>query len=387
MADIVVQALSKQFGNRKGVLRAVDNVSVHVAEGELLVLLGPSGCGETTALRCVAGLENPDSGSIRFGEQVVYDRGLGRNVPIHRRDIGFTFQNYALWPHMKAFDNVRFPLRARGISASESVKRVREVAALLDLRGDLLEKHPGQLSGGQQQRVAPARALVAEPSVVLFDEPLSNLDARLREQLRLELRSLHRRVGFTGVYVTHDLAEALALGDRIAVMREGRIVQVGAPAEVFEHPLHVSTARLLGLRRISSISNAAGPWRTTAGGVVLGDLPAGRSDGVHELLAYTDKVRLRGIGEPTSGEVHVHGGVIEQLTEAVTHFQVVLAMGSERVRLSQEKDRLGPLREGESVVIDAPRSAIHLFDPEGGALGVPQAAGIKAEAATPILAE
>jgi spermidine/putrescine ABC transporter ATP-binding subunit len=201
--------------------------------------LGPSGCGKTTTLRCIAGFEALSQGSIRLhGERLV-------DKPPHRRDVGLVFQNYALFPHLSVFDNIAFGLRLRRFGKAEIADRVGRLLQLVDLAG-LAERYPAQLSGGQQQRVAIARSLVLEPRILMFDEPLSNLDFKLRLQMREELRSLQRRLGKTSIYVTHDQSEALALSDRIAVLSHGRIEQIGSPAEIYEHPASAFVAEFIG---------------------------------------------------------------------------------------------------------------------------------------------
>lgn len=365
MAEIVVENLVKRFG-KQGVL-AVDGVSLAVAEGELLVLLGPSGCGKTTTLRCLAGLEEPDSGVMRLGPRTVFDRARHINVPIYRRDIGFVFQSYALWPHLNARDNIKFPLRARRVARVERDRLASDVAALLDLTDELLSKRPGQLSGGQQQRVSLARALVAEPSVVLFDEPLSNLDARLREQLRLELRSLHRRVGFTGVYVTHDLSEALALGDRVAVMRQGKIDQIGKPVEVFEAPSNPSTATLLGFRHVADISQISpNEWAAENGGVVRGALPT-TPDSPKQLSIFVrpDRVRICHSHERSGHAVELSGGTLEQIVGVGTHADAVVAFGDHQLRLMEDLDSPQRLRTGDDVIVEMQSRHVQIYDSDG----------------------
>ena len=235
MADIRLEELHKRFGR----VVAVRDVSLEVADGEFVVLLGPSGCGKTTVLRTVAGLETPDHGRVWIGGRDV------TRLPPGRRDIGMVFQSYALFPHMRVFDNVAFGLRMRGVPEAEQRRRVQEVAELLQI-ADLLDRYPAQLSGGQRQRVAVARALVVRPQVLLMDEPLSNLDALLRLHMRAELKRLHREVGSTTVYVTHDQVEAMSLGDRVAVLRDGQVVQFGTPTEIYDHPADRFVGSFLG---------------------------------------------------------------------------------------------------------------------------------------------
>src|SRR5262245_58029327 len=208
-------------------------------EGEFFSLLGPSGCGKTTTLRCIAGFETPSGGAITLGGRRLDDR------PPHRRDVGLVFQNYALFPHLTVFDNIAFGLRLRRADKAEIARRVGQMLELVDLPS-LGARYPAQLSGGQQQRVAIARSLVLEPSLLLFDEPLSNLDLKLRIQMRDELRLLQRRLGKTAVYVTHDQSEALALSDRIAALSQGRIEQIGTPAEIYEQPASAFVADFIG---------------------------------------------------------------------------------------------------------------------------------------------
>lgn len=236
MPGLYLKNLTKRFGKAVGVM----DLSLDIHDGELMTLLGPSGCGKTTTLRCVAGLTKADSGEIYLGETPLTD------LPPEKRGIGLVFQNYALWPHMTVYDNLAFGLQLRGISKVEMNKRIDAALTMVRLSG-LQGRYPRQLSGGQQQRVALARALVIEPRLLLLDEPLSNLDAQLREEMRFEIRELQKKLGVTTVYVTHDQAEALALSDRITILHEGRLVQVGSPAEIYTHPGNRFVAGFIGL--------------------------------------------------------------------------------------------------------------------------------------------
>ena len=235
MATVEARRVSKQFGD----VRAVDGVDLSTREGEFLVLLGPSGCGKTTLLRMIAGLERPTAGEILIGGQVVND------LPPRARRIAMVFQSYALYPHMSVFRNIAFPLKAAGMPRAEIPQKVEWAAALFGIER-LLERKPRQLSGGERQRVALARAVVREPAVFLLDEPLSNLDAKLRASARDELQQFQRRIGTTTIYVTHDQVEAMGLGDRIAVMEGGRVRQIGTPAEVYDEPADTFVAGFLG---------------------------------------------------------------------------------------------------------------------------------------------
>ena len=233
MPAVIVREVVKEFA--RGSVRAVDRVGFEVQEGELLVLLGPSGCGKTTTLRMIAGLEEPDDGEIWLGDRLVSSAERNLFVPTEKRNIGMVFQSYAIWPHMTVFDNVAYPLRVRHVPRDVVRQKVNNTLELVGLQG-LEGRSATQLSGGQQQRVALARAMVFEPRLLLLDEPLSNLDARLRVQMRLELKHLQQETGITSVFVTHDQAESMALADRIIVMNKGRIEQIGSPTEIYERP-------------------------------------------------------------------------------------------------------------------------------------------------------
>ncbi|HEV3185251.1 MAG TPA: ABC transporter ATP-binding protein [Xanthobacteraceae bacterium] len=232
-----------------GAVTAVDHIGFAVEAGEHLTLLGPSGCGKTTMLRAIAGLERPRGGRIAIGPATVYDDNAGIDVAPEKRGVSMVFQSYAIWPHMSVADNVGFPLRVRGVARKAARPAVEQALALVDLAG-FADRPATRLSGGQQQRVALARAIAFETRVVLFDEPLSNLDAQLRLQMRGELADLRRRLGFTAIYVTHDQEEAFSLSDRIMVMREGRIEQRGTPAEIHATPRTRFVAGFLGVRNI-----------------------------------------------------------------------------------------------------------------------------------------
>jgi len=242
LPEVKVVNVTKVFG---GKVVALDNVSVTVRNGEFFVLLGPSGSGKTTLLRCIAGLEKPDKGIIAIGDKVVFDAEKKISVPPKDRDVAMVFQNYALYPHMKVFDNIAFPLRLRKVPKEEIKKKVVEVAKLLRIQ-DLLDRYPRQLSGGQQQRVALARALVRNPKVFLMDEPLSNIDAKLRVLMRAELKRLQKELGITTIYVTHDQAEAMTMADRIAILNFGKVMQIGTPGELYHKPANLFVAGFIG---------------------------------------------------------------------------------------------------------------------------------------------
>jgi ABC-type Fe3+/spermidine/putrescine transport system ATPase subunit len=238
MAFIELKNLYKCFQK----VVAVNRIQLSVEQGEMLTLLGPSGCGKTTTLRCIAGLEAPEEGDIVIDGKSVLSPAV---VPSAKRGIGMVFQNYAVWPHMRVYNNVVYGLKLQGVSKEEIRKNARQVLDLVGLEG-LENRYPGQLSGGQQQRVALARALVRNPKVLLLDEPLSNLDAKLREKMRFEIKSLVQRMGITSVYVTHDQAEAMVISDRIAVMQSGDVVQVGTPQQIYKEPVNRFVADFIG---------------------------------------------------------------------------------------------------------------------------------------------
>jgi len=227
--------VSKFFGET----RAVDGVTLDVKEGELFFLLGPSGCGKSTFLRTIAGFYRPDTGELYFGDKLMND------VPPYRRNIGMVFQNYALWPHMSVYENVEYGLNVRKLPAEDKKEKVKRVLEIVRM-SEYAQRNPNQLSGGQQQRIALARALVIEPDVLLLDEPLSNLDAKLRLEMRQEIKRIHSEAGITSVYVTHDQKEALSLADRSAVMRDGKIVQIGTPREIYNLPVNAFVADFIG---------------------------------------------------------------------------------------------------------------------------------------------
>ncbi|MGE5537354.1 MAG: ABC transporter ATP-binding protein [Gemmatimonas sp.] len=270
-----IEHLHKEFAAVGSVkVAAVQDVSLSVPEGKLLTLLGPSGCGKTTTLRCIAGLERPDQGRIMIGGRTVFDAAHGVFVPPAERGIGMVFQSYAIWPHMSVFENVAFPLRVsrtRRYSSAEIGEKVRRALETVRL-GGYENRRATQLSGGQQQRLALARGLVGEPRLLLLDEPLSNLDAKLREQMRFELKHLQMTLGLTAVYVTHDQSEALALSDEIAVFNQGRVVQRGSPLDIYRHPNSEfvadfvgSTNFLRGAVRASASVGAVGQVETAQG--------------------------------------------------------------------------------------------------------------------------
>ena len=283
---INIRGLEKSFRTRQGRVDALRSINLEVGEGEFCVLLGPSGCGKTTTLRCVAGLERPDNGEIEIAGELVNSATRRIYIPTERRDLGMVFQSYAIWPHMNVFQNVAFPLTQghKRFAKTDVANKVRTALKRVQLDG--LEDRPAtDLSGGQQQRVAMARAMVTEPKILLMDEPLSNLDARLREQMRVELRKITKSIGVTTLYVTHDQAEALSLGDRVCVMNAGEILQIASPNEVYARPANLFVAQFVGEMNFFDGKVAGAGHVESPFGLIAACLPSGVSDGAAVTLA------------------------------------------------------------------------------------------------------
>ena len=333
-----VSALRKSFETIDGAHRALQQVDFEVASGEFFALLGSSGCGKTTTLRCVAGLERPDAGTIGIRDTVVTDPARGVHVPAHDRDIGMVFQSYAIWPHLNVFDNVGYPLQVQRDrpSRAEIARRVNEVLAQVGM-ADLARRAATALSGGQQQRVALARALVRRPSLLLLDEPLSNLDAQLREQMQHELADLVERVAITTLYVTHDQGEAMALADRVAVMRDGQIVQVGAPDELYEHPRTSFVATFLGRANFLSgkmvaIEGGAGSIALDSdGGRLRLPLPNGGAQGArYDVVVRPEDVACS--GTPPGREENVLIGEVDRVSFQGSHSECFVKVAGTVIR-------------------------------------------------------
>ncbi len=311
MARLELRDITKRFGRAA----AVDRVSLEVTDGEFLTLLGPSGCGKTTTLRVVAGLVDPDEG------EVLLDGKPMQHLPAHRRQTAMVFQSYALFPHMTVEENIGFGLRMRGMPREMIRQHVHDALALVELEG-LGDRFPRHLSGGQQQRVAVARAIVTRPKVLLFDEPLSNLDAKLRERLRLELRALQQRLGVTTMYVTHDQAEALALSDRVAVMFGGKVVEIGTPRQVYRTPRARVTAEFLGVTnfldgQVAAVADGHCTVRTPLGVVEADAAPDVRVGEVVTLSFRPEDVRIgRYEGVAITGRV-LHASYLGSVTDYV----------------------------------------------------------------------
>jgi ABC-type Fe3+/spermidine/putrescine transport system ATPase subunit len=311
---------------RYGDVTAVDSIGFDIAPGELVTLLGPSGCGKTTTLRAVAGLETPSGGSIRLNGDTVYSAGERRNVPAERRGVSMVFQSYAIWPHMTVFDNVAYGLRVRKLPQAEVRQNVQRVLDLVQMQ-DYADRPASKLSGGQQQRVAVARAIAFSPNVVLFDEPLSNLDAKLRAEMRVELRELQRRLDITSLYVTHDQEEALAISDRVIVMNGGRIEQIGTPEDIYNRPRSRFVADFVGSANLIE-GKVRGPSGTgtlifdAAGGVqievVALDAPRSGHDTVALRSSYIRLDRVPDSHNAVKGTIHrrmFHGDFIQYVVD------------------------------------------------------------------------
>ena len=353
MSAVTFDEVTKAFGETV----AVENMSLEVIDGEFMVLLGPSGCGKSTALRMIAGLEEVTSGMLSIGNQVVND------IPPRERDIAMVFQSYALYPHMTVRKNIESPLVANKrtrLAPAEREQRVHEAAEILGLT-EYMDRKPGELSGGQRQRVALARAIVRRPQVFLMDEPLSNLDAKLRTQTRLELVELHRRLGTTFVYVTHDQVEAMTMADRIAIISDGRVQQVGRPQEVYDRPENLFVAQFIGSPPMNTISgtlttgSSGRTVQTAVGSFAVSD-GTGAPDGTPVVAA----VRPEHMAVATTDGAGL-SGTVENI-EMLGHERHLLARVDDRVMVA----RLGPedpspaIHDSVALTVDPDRA--HLFD-------------------------
>jgi multiple sugar transport system ATP-binding protein len=394
MAEIALENLTKVYPDGT---KAVSSMDLEVADGEFVVFVGPSGCGKTTALRMIAGLETITDGTVRVGSDVVND------LPPKDRDMAMVFQNYALYPHMSAYDNMAFALKMRGVAKAEIERRVRDAAAVLGL-SDSLKKKPRTLSGGQRQRVAMGRAIVREPQAFLMDEPLSNLDAKLRVEMRAEIARIQRDLGTTTIYVTHDQVEAMTMGDRVAVMRKGLLQQVASPQELYDRPVNLFVAEFIGSPPMNLVeadvaredghvsirfaehallldqrASAARSGLAAYEGrkVVLGIRPEDIEDASLTIEAAA-RQRLSVVGdlrEDMGSEVYLHFSVRGR---PVTAAQVEEVVGHEALEASEERarrdgipfvarvDRRTRAREGEPIELVVDIERLHFFDAETG---------------------
>jgi iron(III) transport system ATP-binding protein len=326
LSYVQIEGLSKSFGATK----VIEGLDMEVRDGEFLVLLGPSGCGKTTTLRCLAGLEAPTDGRISLGGETVFDRGAKVNRSPDKRSIGMVFQSYALWPHMTVRNNIAYPLKARGLKDKLAEGWVEDIAGLVDCE-PLLDRYPAQLSGGQQQRVALARGLVARPGLVLFDEPLSNLDARLRDLVRAEIHELHSRLGYTAVFVTHDQSEAFALGDRVAIMRAGTIEQFDTPQVVYERPATEYVADFVGMSNRLVCERRGDGW--VCNGERLAGEPFARAETGKRLVARLrpEDLRVAPAGETPDAGMAVVGASVLDAGYGGRHVDVIADAGGARL--------------------------------------------------------
>jgi iron(III) transport system ATP-binding protein len=357
-----VSGLHKTFHRRRESVHVLKDVDLEVNQGELLVLLGPSGCGKTTFLRCLVGMERPTHGSISLAGQSVVDAERGLYTPPNKRNVGMVFQNYALWPHMKVRDNVAYPLKARKLKNLLQAGRVDEVLKIVQC-GHLADRFPPELSGGQQQRVSLARALAPKPALLLLDEPLSNLDALLRIELRAQLRELHRTLGFTGVYVTHDQEEALALGTRVAVMNEGEIVQLGAPRDVYRRPATEQVADFLGAR---DRFQATVGTEVLVNGQPVPEFAGLWAPGDYSLRLRPSRLLLRGAGDTTARAATgwLTGATLVEVLPGVDRREHVVSLKGERYLIDLPVS--GPRFEvGDEVEIGLPVENTLCYDADG----------------------
>ncbi len=356
---IRIQNLHVSYETDRGQVNAVRGIELEVRQGQFYTLLGPSGCGKTTTLRSVAGLERPHDGEILVGDDLVFSSSQEISIPSYKRDIGMVFQSYAIWPHMNVFENVAFPLQEmkKKFSRDEIRTKVRQALALVQLDG--LEDRPAPfLSGGQQQRLALARALVKEPRVLLLDEPLSNLDAKLREETRFELRELVKRLGITTLYVTHDQLEALTMSDVIAVMNQGRIVQEGTPREIYQSPRERFVANFIGLTNFLEGQVRSAPTDgdglgevETSGGMLKCILPKGVATGESVVIVVRPEDVTLVEGNSGQGE-NILKGNIEAVIFMGESLECQVVVGSQRVRLKLHPS--SPVQQNDTVHLELP---------------------------------
>jgi len=350
MAHVTVKDITKKYG----AMQVIHGVSIDIADGEFVVLVGPSGCGKSTLLRMIAGLETISGGTVDIGGRVVND------VLPKDRDIAMVFQNYALYPHKTVADNMGFPLKLKGAPKSEIEAKVRKAAEILDL-GKLLDRYPKQLSGGQRQRVAMGRAIVRDPQVFLFDEPLSNLDAKLRVTMRVEIKELHQRLKTTTIYVTHDQIEAMTMADKIVVMRDGRVEQIGAPLDLYDRPANIFVAGFIGSPSMNFVTGKLASENgrlsfVSDKGTVL-PVPEGTANHAEPVVygIRPEHIDVRADGLPATISVLEPTG---SETQIFAHFGADPIMAAVRDRITD--------RPGGSISLKIDTARVHLFDARSG---------------------
>lgn len=361
MAKIIIRNLTKRYGEAT----ALDNVSLEIEPGEFLVLLGPSGCGKTTLLRCLAGLETPDKGEIIIGDNVVFDNSKKINIAPGKRELGMVFQSYALWPHMTVYDNLKFGLDVLKAPKNEASDRLDKVLGDVGL-SDLAGRYPSELSGGQQQRVALARLLVTQPNVFLMDEPLSNLDARLRMDMRVELKRFQAETGSTTVYVTHDQTEAMTMSTRVVVMKNGTIEQVSSPQKLYRHPKTTFVADFIGMPRINLMKLTSTSTNSTfyCNGDISIDL--GWFPGVSEIIvgARPEDIILSG-DRDAPGEQYKITAILPNGPETIV--QLVRGNTAILARVGHET----AFKASDTVLVDYAVNALNIYDTKTNSL-IPQ---------------
>ena len=350
MASVAIRDVRKAFG----ATAVIHGVDISIRDGEFVVLVGPSGCGKSTLLRMIAGLENITGGEIRIGDRVV------NRLPPKERDVAMVFQNYALYPHMTVADNMAFSMKLRGAPKSEIDERVNRAAAILGL-SQLLQRFPRQLSGGQRQRVAMGRAIVRDPQVFLFDEPLSNLDAKLRVQMRTEIKELHQRLKTTTIYVTHDQIEAMTMADKIVVMHDGRVEQIGAPLDLYDRPDNLFVAGFIGSPAMNMLNG-----RISLNGTAAFEAPAGVTFSLSNAPASSDgRPAIYGV-RPEHFSLSDDGvdAVIQVVEPTGSELQVVAKVGdNEIIAVFRERHQFKP---GDKIRLKPDPRLIHLFDEATG---------------------
>jgi len=358
VVKVLLDNVTKIFGKGKKTVVALDHITLEIRSEEFFVVLGPSGGGKTTTLRLIAGLEEPTDGDVWIGDKLVASASKKIFIPPNKRDVGMVFQNWALYPHMKAFDNIAFPLKIKKVPRETINKKVMEVAKMLEI-DKVLDRYPRQLSGGQQQRVALARALVKEPKVLLLDEPFSNLDARLRATARALVKDIHKKFGITSILVSHDPADMLSLADRAGVIFNGKMNQIGVPMDLYDKPANLSIANLVG--EINLIDGIVQDGAFKAGDLLI-KLPFPIDIKAAVLGVRPEDMNIRKDESLAPGETPLGWGVVKISEYAGGKFTIVVDIGGNTLRISAS----APIPRDEKVFIAALSNKIKVFDKETG---------------------